>query len=147
MNELIQAILNLMPKSSLSESFIEAVLKRLAVFGYHAEGQNDEFALCFAIQKVEEHVKNSCNTATIPDGLVPVAVDRVCGEFFYAKKQTGQLQIADLDFSGVVTSISEGDTSISFGAGASDDERFNQMLNYLTTQGESDFVCYRKLKW
>ena len=147
MDGMIQAILNIMPDSSLSESFVEAVLKRLESFGYSFEGANDNFALAFAMQKVENHIKNSCNTTSIPDGLFNVAVDRVCGEFLFTKKQTGQLEMADLDFTCAVTSISEGDTSVSFGTGASDEDKINQMLKYLMTQGEGDFVCFRKLKW
>ena len=95
MNELIKRvcadIITLM-NSSLSEQFVEAVLNRLVSFGYCLK-EDDSWAICFAIQKVENHIKNSCNVTSIPDGLFHIAVDKVCGEYLLAKKQTGKLNI------------------------------------------------------
>ena len=146
MNDILQAIKKTMFNSDLNESFFEAVLQRLISLGYNLE-ENDVFPLCFAMQSVENHIKNSCNVTILPDGLFNVAVDKVCGEFLFAKKQTGQLDIEGLDLNGAIASISEGDTSVSFVSGASDDDRFNHLVNYLMTQGDGDFVCYRRLKW
>ena len=145
MKKVLANILTVMTKTSLSESFSEAVLKRLVSFGYTLK-DDDSWLICFAMQKVENHIKNSCNTTDVPDGLFNVAVDMVCGEFLFTKKQTGQLEIADLDFDGAFTSIKEGDTQVNFG-GSSDEEKFDQMVNYLLHHGEGDFVCYRKIRW
>ena len=145
MNKVLANILTVMTKTSLSELFYEAVLKRLVSFGYTLK-EDDSWLICFAMQKVENHIKNSCNTTDVPDGLFNVAVDMVCGEFLFTKKQTGQLEIADLDFDGAFTSIKEGDTQVNFG-GSSDEEKFDQMVNYLLHHGEGDFVCYRKIRW
>lgn len=145
MNKVLANILTVMTKTSLSESFYEAVLKRLVSFGYTLK-EDDSWLICFSMQKVENHIKNSCNTTDVPDGLFNVAVDMVCGEFLFTKKQTGQLEIADLDFDGAFTSIKEGDTQVNFG-GSSDEEKFDQMVNYLLHHGEGDFVCYRKIRW
>lgn len=139
-------ILTIITNTSLSESFYEAVLKRLVSFGYNLE-EDDGWVICFAIQKVENHIKNSCNTTSVPDGLFNVAVDMVCGEFLFAKKQTGKLELTDLDLNGAITSIKEGDIQVNFGNGTSDEEKFNSFLNYLLHNGEGDFVCYRKMKW
>ena len=148
MDELLQVIKTTMlnGKSSLTEEFFNAVLQRLVSLGYTLK-ENDDWILCFAMQNVENHIKNSCNITSIPEGLFHVAVDMVCGEFLSTKKQTGQLDIGNLDLNGVITSISEGDTSIQFAQGASDEERFNQLLNHLIHKGEGEFVCYRKIKW
>lgn len=146
MDELLQTIIKTMSNSSLTEPFFRAVLQRLISLGYKLE-ENDDWILCFAMQGVESHIKSSCNVTSIPDELSNVAVDRVCGEFLFTKKQTGQLTIEGLDLNGAIASISEGDTSISFVSGATDDDRFNQLVNYLMTKGEGDFVCYRKIKW
>ena len=146
MDELLQAIQNTMFNSSLTEPFFRAVLQRLISLGYKLE-ENDDWILCFAMQGVENHIKNSCNVISIPDELFNIAVDRVCGEFLFTKKQTGQLTIEGLDLTGSIASISEGDTSVSFVTGATDDDRFNQLVNYLMTKGEGEFVCYRKVKW
>lgn len=145
MKKVLANILTVMTKTSLSESFYEAVLKRLVSFGYTLK-EDDSWLICFAMQKVENHIKNSCNTTDVPDELFNVAVDMVCGEFLFTKKQTGQLEIADLDFDGAFTSIKEGDTQVNFG-GSSDEEKFDQMVNYLLHHGEGDFVCYRKIRW
>ena len=150
MDELIQKvlanILTIMTNTSLSESFHEAVLKRLVSFGYYLE-EDDAWLICFAMQKVENHIKNSCNTIDVPDGLFYAAVDMVCGEFLFAKKQTGKLNLEDIDLNGAITSIHEGDVTVQFASGMSDEEKFNNFLNYLMHCGEGDFVCYRKLKW
>lgn len=139
-------ILTIMTNTSLSESFYESVLKRLVSFGYNLE-EDDGWVICFAIQKVENHIKNSCNTTSVPDGLFNVAVDMVCGEFLLSKKQTGKLQLESIDLDGAITQIHEGDTTVHFASGMSDEEKFNNFLNYLLHDGEGDFVCYRKLKW
>lgn len=146
MDEILQAIRKTMSNSSLTDTFFEAVLQRLISFGYKFQ-ENDDWILCFAMQTVENHIKSSCNVTSIPDGLSNVAVDRVCGEFLFAKKQTGQLTMEGLDLDGAIASISEGDTSVSFVAGATDDDRFNQLVKVLMTKGEGDFICYRQLRW
>ena len=150
MNEMIQKvlanILTIMNNTSLSEPFYEAVLKRLVSFEYELEEDNG-WVLCFCKKKKKNHIKNFCNTDSIPDGLFNAAVDRVCGEFLFTKKQTGQLNIGELDLDGAVTSIKEGDTQINFDAGSSDESRFNQLVNYLMNQGEGDLICFRKIRW
>lgn len=147
MNEKIIAdITSIMTNTSLTESFFEAVLNRLVSFGYTLK-EDDAWSLSFVMRLVENHFNNSCNTTSIPDGLFYEAVDRVCGEFLFTKKQTKQLDIGDLDLTGAVTSISAGDTTVQFAGGSSDEDKLNQFLNYLMNRGEGDFVCYRKLKW
>ena len=146
MDEILQVIRKIMVNSDFEESFFAVVLQKLISLGYKLE-ENDAFALCFAMQSVEKHIKNSCNVTIIPDGLLNVAVDRVCGEFLFQKKQTGQLTIEGLDLNGAIASVSEGDTTVSFVAGTTDDDKFNQLVGRLMTKGDGDFVCYRKLKW
>ena len=150
MDDMIQKVLaniqTIMTNTSLSESFFESVLKRLVSFGYELK-EDDSFVICFAMQKVENHIKNSCNTESVPNGLLTVAVDMVCGEFLFTKKQTGKLELADLDLNGAITSIKEGDVTVQFASGSSDQDKFDSLLNYLLHHGEGDFVCYRKLRW
>lgn len=150
MDEMIQKVLanipTIMTNTSLSEPFYEAVLKRLVSFGYDLK-EDDTWAICFAMQSVENHIRNSCNTTDIPNGLFYIAVDMVCGQFLFTKRQTGMLKLADLDLDGAITEIHEGDTTVKFANGSSNEDKFNLLLKYLLHDGEGDFVCYRKLKW
>ena len=147
MDEMIQKVLaNILPNVSLSEPFIEMVLKRLVSFGYFLK-EDDSWELAFVMVKVENQIKNSCSTTSIPEGLSHVAADMVCGEFLMNRKNSGRLELSDLDLSGAITSISEGDVSVSFDVDSTDEVKFNQFVNYLMNNGKGDFVCYRKLRW
>ena len=146
MDEMILKILNMIPNFGLTETFVSAVLNRLTSFGYPPK-ETDAWELSFVMSDVENRIKNSCNTTSIPEGLFNIAVDMVCGQFLMIHKNSGRLELSDLDLSGAITSISEGDVSISFDANSTDEQKFNQLVNYLMTKGEGDFVCYRKLRW
>lgn len=148
MDERIAAILTILEGLEVksSESFIEAVLNRLSSFGYTVTSA-DEWLIAFCIQKVQTHINNTCNTLILPDGLFFVAVDRVCGEFLYSLKSTGKLSLKDLDLDGAITQIKEGDTTVQFATGTSEDEKFTAFVKFLQTEGAGDEVCYRKLKW
>lgn len=133
--------------TGLEESFFEMVLQRLESLSY-TYTENDAWMLAFSMQKVENHIKNSCNTTSIPDGLMEVAVDKVCGEFLFAKKQTGNLDsVFNLEVS--IKSVQAGDTNVTFSDNGSQtsEQRLNSLLTYLMTKGEGDFTCYRKIKW
>jgi hypothetical protein len=150
MDEMIQKvlanILSIITNTSLSESFCEMVLKRLISFGYFLK-EDDSWELSFVMLNVENHIKNSCNTTSIPEGLFHVAADMICGEFLMNRKNSGRLELSELDLDGAITSLSEGDVSISFDTNSTDEVKFNQLVNYLMTKGKGDFVCFRKLKW
>lgn len=146
MDEMILKILSTIPSSNITRNFVESVINRLISFGYPPKDV-DLWELSFIMLDVENRIKNSCNTTSIPEGLNCVAVDMICGQFFMNRKNSGRLELSDLDLSGAITSITEGDVSISFDAGSTDEQRFNQLMTYLMTKGEGEFVCYRKLKW
>lgn len=150
MDDMIQkvlaSILPIIENTGLSESFCEAVLKRLVSLGYSLR-EDDGWMISFAMQKVENHIKSSCNTTSVPDGLFHVAVDMVCGEFLSTLNHAGMLTLENLDLNGAITSIKEGDIQVNFGSGSSDSEKFGVLLDYLLHHGERDLVCYRKLSW
>ena len=147
MDEMIQKVLeNILPNISLSKPFCEMVLKRLVSFGYFLK-EDDSWELSFVMAKVDNQIKNSCNTTSIPEGLSHVAADMICGEFLMNRKNSGRLELSDLDLSGAITSISEGDVSVSFDADSTDEDKFNQLVNFLMNHGKGDFVCYRRLRW
>ena len=99
------------------DGILDSVLKRLASFGCTAP---DEWAVQFCIEKVENHIKNQINRTEIPAELTEVWV---------------------------VQSVSEGDTSVTFAADASDSARLSVLISSLLTAGEEDLLCFRKLRW
>jgi hypothetical protein len=138
-------IITIMTGSSLSEQFFTDVLKRLESLGYTSK-EEDGWMICFSIQKVENNIKNSCNTTSIPDGLNHTATDMICGEFLFAKKQSGKLEGFNLETA--IKQVQAGDTSVTFAVGDNAPEkRLDSLLSYLMNNGKGDFVCYRKIKW
>lgn len=128
---------------------LELVKERLESFGYVLK-DGDEIILNFSIQKVENTIKNDCNTASIPDGLVNIAVDMAVGEFLTAKKTFSPNDIAGLDLDYAVKQIQTGDTNTVFAIGEGTltaEQRLNNFLNYLLTYGRDEFSCYRRLRW
>lgn len=147
MNEQILAnIKAIMTNTSLSELFYETVLERLVSFGYNSK-EGDAWVICFSMQKIENHIKNYCNIASVPDCLFNIAVDMVCGDFLLTQKNTGNLELTDLDLDGAISSIKEGDTQVNFGSGSSDEDKLIDLINYLLNNRSGELLCYRKIRW
>ncbi len=145
---IIDEILGLVNGTSFDYKLIETVIKKLSSFGYSVT-ENDLFALAFSIQKVDRSIKNSCNTMVIPEGLYNTSVDRVCGEFLFAKKQTGQLD-STFNFETAVKQIQMGDTNITYAIGDGSqtmEQRIDALISVLMNSGEGEMACYRKIKW
>ena len=123
----------------------ESITERLRSFGYEIT-EDDDWMLTFCMEKVTKTIMIQCNVSTIPENLIPTAIDMTCGEFLLVRKHTGQLQMGDLDLSGVVTSIKQGDTSVSFDSGTSDEEKVDTLIAYLMN-GKDDLLCYRRMYW
>lgn len=145
LKKMLNSISSILRDSSLDEQFIELVLKRLESLSYTVK--EDAWMIAFAVQKVEGTIKNSCNTSSVPAGLLHVAVDMVCGEFLYSKKQTGGLEGFDLETA--VKQVQAGDTNVTFAVekGASVEQRLDALFSYLIGSGKGEFVCYRKIRW
>lgn len=141
---ILEAVGVLLTASGTGE-YTETVIDRLASLGYVVTAA-DAFPLAYAMQKAEAHVRSQTNLRAIPAGLRYVYVDMACGEFLNAKYQTGQLDLSGLDFNGIVQSIHEGDSSVQFAAGASDEEKFKALTEMLNGGG-ADLLCYRRLRW
>ena len=129
---------------SLSGQFIETVLNRLESFGYEVTSA-DTFLIAFSIQKVEQKIKNECNVTEIPEGMSAMAVDMICGHVLNSKYSVGQLDLASIDLSGAIASVTEGSASVSFDNATSDAAKFQSLIQKMMDGG--DFVCYRKIKW
>ncbi len=130
--------------SSLPEVFSRMVLMRLEAMGCQA---NDAFGLAFIARKEELKILNYCHIAEMPLELYPMLCDRTCGQYLYGQKQTGLLNIETLDLSGALSSITEGDVSLSFRSGASDAEKLDALLDLMMETGKEQLACFRRIKW
>lgn len=152
LDDLKQTVLNniiqILSGSSLSEEpFLLGVLNRLESLGYTIK-ETDSWMISFSVQKVENTIKNDCNVSSVPDGLYSVATDMICGEFLFAKKQTGQLE--DFNLEAALKSVQAGDTTVTYAIGDASmtpEQRLNSLISYLMTKGKGEFVYYRKIKW
>lgn len=128
---------------------LDDVIERLASFGYTVT-EADSWVFTFVIEKVENHIKNSCNILIIPDGLYQIAVDMAVGNFLFQKKAVDADSLAGIDLSAAVKQIQEGDTSVTFAVGEGSrtpEQRLDAVISWLMTYGEKDFVKYRCISW
>lgn len=127
------------------------VLLRLGALGVTVSNDptsTDMYLLKFAVNKTADHIKNQTNLSAVPEGLTHVAIDMAVGEFLYAKKSMGLLDVSSLDFSTAAKRVKDGDTDVEFlvDVKSTPEANFNAFLNYLQ-HNETDFVKYRVLSW
>lgn len=147
---IIESIVKIINKKEVDDKFIEQILNRLLSLGYKPS-EADSWMITFCIQKVENHIKNSCNISEIPDELKEIEIDRICGEFLFSKKQSGQLNTENgFDVEMAIKQVQAGDTNVTFAVGEGSETletKLNALISYLLNYGEGDFVCYRQIKW
>lgn len=122
----------------------ETIIKRLADFGYTYTDKN-EFTLSFTMEKVTNHILITTNQESIPEKLLKVAVDMVCGEFLLLLKQFGQL--GDEDFEMIAHNIKLGDMSVQFANEATPEQQFETAVRYLINGHSADLLAFRRLVW
>lgn len=127
------------------------VMLRLGALGVPVSNDptsTDTYLLTFAVNKTIDHIKNQTNLNAVPEGLTHVAIDMAVGEFLYAKKSMGLLDVSSLDFSTATKRVKDGDTDVEFlvDVKSTPEANFNAFLNYLQ-HNEIDFVRYRVLTW
>lgn len=129
---------------------LKLVKERLQSFGYELR-EGDNALLVFAVQKAENTIKNDCNVAGVPEGLLNIAVDMAVGEFLQAKKVFAPEDLAGLDLEAAVKQIQAGDTTVQFEIGKDSsntpEQRLNALIDWLLTYGRSEFSCYRRVRW
>lgn len=123
----------------------ERIMERLGTLGYKEASCMDKTLIAILFQKVEREILNDCNLVRLPEEASCIVVERVCGEFLLVKKTAGGIPGLDLD--ACVTSIAEGDTSISFDASASPEKRLDAMIGHLMAYGRDGLAAFRCLKW
>ena len=149
MNENIQTVIDsvntILNDTNLADT-VDNVILRLVSFGYEPT-EEDAWMIAYNIKGTVNHVLNEINHTTVPKGLFEVVVDMICGEVLNAKFRTGQLEMTDLDLDGMIQSVTEGDTSVSFSAEGSDESKLKGLLSWLIQGKGSDLLCYRKMRW
>lgn len=142
--KVLNSVIQKLSESSFSGEFFEDVLERLDSLGYVIKG-TDDWMISFSIQKIENTIKNECNVTSVPDGLNNVAIDMICGDLLLNKKQSGQLEDFDLDQA--MTTVTAGDTSVTFDTKNTSEGRLNNLISYLISNGRGEFISYRQIKW
>lgn len=128
---------------------LERIKERLQSLGYTVK-DSDDIAINFAMQKVENTIKNDCNISAIPDGLMNIAIDMVVGEFLMSKKTFAPNDLLNFNLDSAIKQIQEGDTNISFAVGEgskTDEQRLDSFIDYLLNYGRDEFITYRRFRW
>lgn len=123
----------------------EKVTERLKMLGY-ATADTDSTAINYNIDKTERDLKARTNQSEVPDGLFDVWVDMAAGFFLTDKKAVGALS-ESYDFSAAVQSVSEGDTSVTFGNASTAEEQFDAMLAKMIEPDANRIIAFRRLRW
>lgn len=129
---------------------LDDCIARLKQFGYEVS-EDDKTTVQFELDKLIAYTVNYCNLASVaqlPDVLALRVVDRVCSEFLFYKKNTGQL--TNFDYSQATKSIEQGDTKVTFAVGQegnTDESRFDKAVDYMQ-KGYDKWICkYRVMRW
>ena len=123
------------------------IIARLAQLGYtavEADGKQIEFEL----EKIIDYTLNYCKITTIPTAIEKRLIDRVCGEFLFYKKNSGELE--GFNYEPVIKQIKEGDTSITYAVGQGEDtpeNRFDTFIKQLERGYDKWITPHRRLRW
>ena len=127
-------------------TFTEDVVNRLVSFGYNPT-EEDAWMIAYTTKGTVNHVLNEINHQTVPKELFEVVVDMIGGEVLNAKFCSGQLDMTNLDLNGMIQSVTEGDTTVSFSAEGSDESKLKGLLSWLIQGKGCDLLCYRRMRW
>ena len=125
----------------------EKVIKRLGMLGYTATNDDNDH-IDFELTKILNYTKNYCNITEIPEILDPRIIDRVCSDFLYYKKNSGQLE--GFDYETVIKQIKEGDTTVTYAVGQGEDtpeNRFDSFVKQLERGYDKWITPHRRLRW
>lgn len=125
----------------------EAVAERLKMFNVELKENND---LKFLIKKVLSNINNITNQdytlETIPTDIEYILIDKIVGEFLNFKKLNGELE--NLDFTSVIKSIKEGDTTETYSDKVKTaEELFDDMVADLLSAKDNELYRFRRLQW
>lgn len=125
----------------------ENVAERLGHLGYTVT-DSDHSHIEYELDKFINYTLNYCNISEIPMIVEPRLIDRVCSEFLYYKKNSGQLN--GFNYDAVIKQIKEGDTTISYAVGQGEDtpeNRFDAFVKSLERGFDKWLTPHRRLRW
>ena len=94
---------------------LDKIIERLRQLG-HVVSEDEKASLTFLINKANKFILDECNITEVPENVRPAEIDYICYEYLHTLDKASQ--IADNLGSKEVTSITEGDTSVSYGDGS-----------------------------
>ena len=125
----------------------ENIIKRLTQLGY-ATSETDNEVIDFEMEKILNYVMNYCNITEIPEILDQRIIDRICGEFLFYQKNSGNLE--GFDYDAVIKEIKEGDTTLKYATGSDGDtaeSRFDKFLNKMERGFDKWCAVHRRIRW
>ena len=123
---------------------LESITERLAFYGYEPSVE-DETALTFLLSKTVNHVKDFCNLTIVPGELESTMVECVTLEFLQALSLSGRLDDVNITVD-KVSSISEGDVSISYDSSSSK-QTLSDACEKAKQQLDAELLPFRRLRW
>lgn len=127
------------------ENIKEMVIEKLKLFKID-EATSIEYFLNKALSSINNFTNQNYTFDNIPDGLKYILADKAVGEILNFKKLNGELK--DYDFSSVLKSIKEGDTTETYSDTVkTPEELFEFMLNNLLVGKDNELYRYRRLQW
>lgn len=123
------------------------IIDRLNQLGYTATDADGNH-IDYELEKITDYTLNYCNITTVPTIIEKRLIDRVCGEFLYYKKNSGELE--GFNYDTVIKQIKEGDTSITYAVGQGEDtpeNRFDAFVKHLERGYDKWITPYRRLRW
>ena len=102
------------------------------------------------IREVEQRLKNLSNQAELPEGLEPMAIRMVVGEYLSTLKGMGLLNITTIDLEAAEKQIKEGDTQITYSVGEgtlTPEQRLDSLIAAMRSLNMAEIYRYRRLVW
>lgn len=106
--------------------------------------------LGMVINNVEWKLKNLTNQAEIPEGLEPMAIRMVVGEYLSTLKGMGLLDLATVDLEAAEKQIKEGDTQITYSVNEgtlTPEQRLDSLIAAMRSLNMAEIYRYRRLVW
>ena len=123
---------------------LKEVMDILDQIGYTCK-PNDQTLIAILMDKISSDIKSYTNTVEVPAEMHYDIVLAVAGELLLIRKGSGQLEIANLRFEGFM-SVKEGDTTITYAEGATDEAKFSSLIKYMT-DWKKKALRFRRLVW